>query len=80
MEVQFEPALQEKLDQIARESGRPAADLVQDAVSGYVGELAETRQMLNSRYDDVKSGKVQLIDGEEAFARLRARIEVRRNG
>jgi hypothetical protein len=41
MEVQFEPALKAKLDQIARESGRAAADLVQDAVAGYVGELAE---------------------------------------
>jgi hypothetical protein len=80
MEVQFEPALQAKLEQIARESGRAAADLVQEAVAGYVDELAETRQMLDSRYDDIKSGKVKLIDGEEAFARLRARIEERRNG
>jgi len=61
MEVQFEPALQAKLEQIARESGRAAADLVQDAVAGYVDELAETRQMLNSRYDDIKGGKVKLI-------------------
>ena len=61
MEVQFEPALQAKLEQIARESGRPAADLVQDAVASYVDELAEARQMLDSRYDDIKSGKVNLI-------------------
>jgi len=80
MEVQFEPALQAKLEQIARESGRAAADLVQDAVAGYVDELAETRQMLDSRYDDIKSGKVKLIDGEEAFARLHGRIDERRDG
>jgi hypothetical protein len=80
MEVQFEPALQAKLERLARESGRAAADLVQDAVAGYVDELAETRQMLDSRYDDIKSGKVKLIDGEEAFARLRARIDERRSG
>ena len=46
MEVQFEPAVQAKLEQMARVSGRATADLVQDAVVGYVGELAETRQML----------------------------------
>lgn len=78
MEVQFEPALQAKLDQIARESGRAAAELVQDAVAGYVDELAETRQMLDSRYDDIKSGKVKLIPGDEAFTRLMAKTEAER--
>ena len=71
MEVQFEPAVQAKLDQIARESGRAAADLVQDAVAGYVDGLSETRQMLDSRYDDVKSGKVKLIPGDEVEAYFR---------
>jgi predicted transcriptional regulator len=79
MEAQFEPAVQAKLDRIARESGRAAAELVQDAVAGYVDELSGTRDMLDARYDDIKSGKVKLIDGEEAFARLHERIEARRN-
>jgi hypothetical protein len=35
--------------------------------------------MLDSRYDDLKSGRVKPIDGEEAFARLKAKTEVRRN-
>ncbi|HEY2857522.1 MAG TPA: hypothetical protein VGJ21_03850 [Terracidiphilus sp.] len=68
MEVQFEPALQSKLEKIARESGSAAADLIHDAVAGYVDELAETRQMLDSRYDDIKSGKVKLIPGDEVEA------------
>ena len=79
MEVQFEPAVQAKLEQMARVSGRATADLVQDAVVGYVGELAETRQMLDNRYDDINSGKVKLINGEEAFSRLHERIDARRN-
>lgn len=80
MEVQFEPAVQARLDQTARESGRPAASLVQDAVAGYMSELAETRRTLDTRYDDIRSGEVKLIDGEEAFTRLRERIDARRNG
>lgn len=54
-------------------------ELVQDAVAGYVDELAGPREMLNSRYDDIKSGKAKLIDGEEAFARLHESIDARRN-
>ncbi|MCC6392790.1 MAG: hypothetical protein IT167_19490 [Bryobacterales bacterium] len=78
MEVHFEPALQAKLDQIARESGRDAADLVHDAVAGYVDAFADTRQMLDARYDDMKSGKVKMIPGDEAFARLMAKTEAER--
>jgi predicted transcriptional regulator len=78
MEVQIDPDLQAKLEQIARESGRAAADLVHDAVAGYVDELAETRQMLDSRYDDIKSGRLKMIPGDEAFARLMAKTDVER--
>jgi len=78
MEVQFEPDVQAKLDQLARESGRSAAEFVKDAVAGYVDELAGTREMLNSRYDDIKSGNVKLIPGDEVFARLREKSEALR--
>jgi predicted transcriptional regulator len=71
MEVQFEPALQAKLDKIARESGLDAVQLVQDAVASYVDELAGTREMLDSRYDDIKSGKVKLIPGDEVEGHFR---------
>jgi len=44
-----------------------AGELVQDAVAGFVDELAGMCGMLDSRYDDLKSGRVKPIDGEEAF-------------
>ncbi len=78
MEMQFEPEVQAKLEQMALESGRAAAEVVRDAVAGYVDELAKPREMLHSRYSDIKSGKVKLIDGEQAFALLHASIEARR--
>ncbi len=71
MEVQFAPELEKQLNDLATQSGRAAGDLVQDAVVGFVSEMGETREMLNSRYDDIKNGKVKLIPGEEVFARLR---------
>jgi hypothetical protein len=73
MEVNFTPDLQAKLDKLATETGRPTGELVEDVVAGYFDELAQTREMLDSRYDDLKSGRVKPIDGEAFFESLRRR-------
>jgi hypothetical protein len=73
MEVHFTPDLQAKLDQLAIDTGRPTGELVEDVVAGYFDDLAQTREMLNSRYDDLKSGRVKPIDGEAFFEILRQR-------
>ena len=44
-------------------------------MAGYLAEVSEIRQMLDSRYDDIKSGRVKPIDGEEFFESLRRREE-----
>jgi len=76
MEVYFKPDTEKKLKDLAARNGRATADeLVQDVVEGYFDELTNLREMLNSRYDDLKSGRVKPIDGEEAFARLKAKTE-----
>jgi predicted transcriptional regulator len=75
MEVQFTPDVQAKLDRLAMDSGRPANELLQDALVGYFEEVVELRQTLDSRYDDLKSGKVKPIGGEEFFDGLRLREE-----
>ena len=46
---------------------------------GYFDELARTRQMLENRYDDLESGKVKPVDGEEAYRRLMAKTEAQRH-
>jgi hypothetical protein len=71
MEVHFAPALQAKLDKLATETGRPPGELIEDVVAGYFDELARTREMLNSRCDDLKSGKVKPISGDEVEAHFR---------
>ncbi len=60
-------------------SGRGADELLQDALASYIDELAQTRDLLDSRYDELKSGRVKLIDGEDTLARLRAKTEAQRN-
>jgi hypothetical protein len=72
------PELEKQLAAAAAQAGRAADDLAQDAIAGYLAELAETREMLDSRYDDIKSGRVKLIPGEEVFSRLREKSEARR--
>jgi len=67
------PDLQAKLDRWVTETGRAPNELVEDAMAGYFDELTRTREMLNSRYDDLKSGKVKLVDGEDFFENLRRR-------
>jgi hypothetical protein len=47
-------------------------------MSSSIEELAEARRMLDDRYDDLRSGRVQPIDGAEALARLRKKSEARR--
>jgi hypothetical protein len=71
MEVHFTPETEKKLKDISAQSGRGTDDLVEDAMAGYVDELLQTRDMLNSRYDDLKSGRVKPIPGDEVEAYFR---------
>jgi predicted transcriptional regulator len=79
MEVHFRPETESRLQELANKSGRAPSDLVEDAMAAYLGEVAEVRAMLDGRYDDLKSGRLQPIDGEEAFARLRQKSAERRS-
>lgn len=60
MEVHFTPEMEKKLDELAAHSGRATAD-----------ELAQTRETLDTRYDDLKTGRVKLIPGDEVEAHFR---------
>ena len=79
MEIQFTPEVEKKLTELAAESGRGPDELLLDALAGYWEELSGAREMLNARYDDLKSGLAKPLDGEEAFARLMAKTAAQRN-
>src|SRR5271154_245837 len=75
MEVHFTPETEKKLKDLAAQSGRGNVDeLLQDVVEEYFGDLAQTRETLDRRYDDLESGRVKPIPGDEVIARLRAKI------
>jgi hypothetical protein len=74
------PGLQSKLDHWVTETGRGPAELVEDAMAGYFDELARAREMLDSRYDDLKSGRVKPISRDELVAHFREKSAAARQG
>jgi hypothetical protein len=78
MEVHFTPHTQARLEQLQAETGRSTDELAEVAMAAYLDDLAQVRQTLDSRYDDIKSGRVKLIPGEEARAMLMERIDSHR--
>ena len=67
------PDVQARLEQMVRESGRPSSELVEDALAGYFDELAQTRTMLERRFDELESGRVKPMSGDEVEAYFRAK-------
>jgi predicted DNA-binding protein len=71
MEVHFTSETEKKLKDLAAQSGRETDELVENATAAYVEELLQTRNMLNTRYDDLKSGRVKPISRDEVIAHFR---------
>lgn len=78
MEVHVTPETAKRLKDLAANSGRAPEDIVGDALARYLEEVASVRRTPDSRYDDLKSGRVKAIEGEEAFRALREKSERRR--
>ena len=78
MVVHLKPETESRLQELAARTGRAPDELVEDAMTGYLAELTQVRNLLDGRYDDIKSGRVQPVDGEEAFGQLRQRSQDRR--
>ena len=80
MEVQVTAETAKRLKDLSATSGRAPEDIVEDALAGYLEEVVSVGKTLDSRYDDLKSGRVKPIDGGEAFTKLREKSEHRRSG
>ncbi len=64
MDVKFAPELENSLIDIAERCGRAPSELVQEVMAGHVADLSDVKATLDSRYDDLASGRVKAIDGE----------------
>ena len=79
MVVHLKRETESRLRRLAATTGRAPDELVEDAMAGYLTELAELRTTLDNRYSEIKNGSVKPIDGEEAFKRLRNKNKTRRH-
>jgi len=80
MEVHVTPETAKKLNDLAATSGRAADDIVEDALVGYLEEVASVRKTLDGRYEDLKSGRVTPIEAEEVLSKFREKSDRRRSG
>lgn len=78
MIVHLTPEIEERLERLANETGRTTDEFVQDALAGYLDDLAQIQEMLDSRYDEMKSGTVERIPGEDIEAYFTAKSATRR--
>jgi predicted transcriptional regulator len=78
MVVRLSPETEARLLELASATGRAPDDLVEDAMSAYLAEIAQARTTLDSRFDEIKSGRVQPVDGHVALSQLRDRSKARR--
>jgi predicted DNA-binding protein len=79
MNVKLKPETERRLAELATETGLATDDFLENMIEGYFEEAQALRAMIDSRYDDVVSGQAELIDGEEAFRRLKAKTQAERS-
>lgn len=78
MVVRLKPETESRLQELAATTGRRPDELLEDAMAGYLAELEQVRETLDSRYDDIKSGRVAPIGSEQALSQLRQKSNDRR--
>jgi predicted transcriptional regulator len=74
MTVNLKPETEPRLRELVASTGRPADDLVEDALAGYLAEVAQLRGLLDRHLDDIESGRVAPIDGPAAFSAIRETV------
>jgi predicted DNA-binding protein len=73
MEVRLKPETESRLIELAARIGPAPDNLVEDAMAGYLAEMAQVRDTLDNRYNEIQSGSAKTIDGESFFENLRHR-------
>jgi len=70
--AKLEPETERQLQELATSLGRAPEELAKGARSAYLTELAEVRATSDLRCDDLKSGKVEAVDGTAALTPQRS--------
>lgn len=79
MDLRLTPELAARLEDWSSQTGRAVADLVEDALTAHLAELADLRSRLDRRYDEAAAGEVEPIPAAEARRLLNQRLDERRS-
>ena len=78
MSIQLTPQHEARIKELARQTGRDNAEVLGEVIDSYFEELGRINATLDRRYDEIKSGQVKPISGDEVLERLQRRSEERR--
>ena len=78
MSIQLTPEHEARIRELARQTGRDNTEVLGEVIDSYFEELGRINATLDRRYDEIKSGEVKPISGDEVFERLRRKSEERR--
>ena len=78
MSIQLTPEHEARIKELARQTGRDDTEVLGEVIDSYFEELGRINATLDRRYDEIKSGEVESIRGDEVFERLRRKSEERR--
>ena len=78
MSIRITPEHEARINELARQTGRDNTEVLGEVIDSYFEELARINATLDRRYDEIKSGKVKTVSGDEALERLQRRSEERR--
>jgi RHH-type rel operon transcriptional repressor/antitoxin RelB len=66
--IQLPPELEERLDRLARATGRSKSDHAREAIAEYIGDL-EDAQLAEQRLQDLRAGRSETIPLEDVMKR-----------
>jgi len=78
MSIQLTPEHEARIKELARQTGRDNTEVLGEVIDSYFEELGRINATLDRRYDEIESGQVKPIKGDEVFERLRRKSEERR--
>jgi predicted DNA-binding protein len=78
MSIQLTPEHEARIAELARQTGRDNAEVLGEVIDSYFEELTRINATLDRRYDEIKSGEVKPVRGDDVFERLRRKSEERR--
>ena len=75
MAIHITPEHEARIKELARRTGRENAEVLGEVIDSYFEELARINATLDRRYDEITSGQVKPISGDEVLERLQRRSE-----